>query len=224
MRSIATVGTVAAVLAGSLPAAADEWDGLYAGIQALYGRGQHHVADDNPAVYYDVAPSGMAGGGQIGYRIQRGAFVFGAVADAAFGDLGQKKAPDYPLLDAVSMNVRTLASGRLLAGYALPQTLVYATGGIGWGRWEEANYNNGGQFGPTLWQGRTGWVAGIGVERALGQNVSLGLEYLHYDFGSWVHSNPGGYFWGIGDDHFSARVDSVRVALNYRFGGPPMRH
>jgi outer membrane immunogenic protein len=221
MRTITRLSVVMlAIGVSGVPAMADEWDGFYAGIEALYGQGHLHDADDNPDVFYNLAPTGVAGGAHFGYRFQNGAFVVGAVADADLGNITQKKAPDYPLIDGVSTTVHELASGRLLAGYTLPRTLIYATGGVGWGRFEDANYNNGDQFGPSLWQDRTGWVAGVGVEREVTQNLSLGIEYLHYDFGSWVYSSPSSLFWGIGDDHFTSKLDTLRFALNYRFGGP----
>ena len=59
-----------------------------------------------------------------------------------------------------------LASGRLRGGFAIDRLLVYGTGGVAG---SDADF---------------GWVFGGGAEFALTESVSLGAEYLHYDFGS----------------------------------------
>lgn len=60
-------------------------------------------------------------------------------------------------------DVDVLGTLRLRGGFALDRFLVYGTGGAA--------------FGPDL-----GWVAGGGAEFALTDSVSLGAEYLHYDY------------------------------------------
>jgi outer membrane immunogenic protein len=62
-----------------------------------------------------------------------------------------------------------------------------------------------------------GWAAGLGVEWALLNNISLGVEYLRADFGS---------FEVVYDDHLADerrtvslddKVDLARAKLNLRF-------
>ena len=54
---------------------------------------------------------------------------------------------------------------RLRGGFALDRFMPYVTGGAAFQDFEDV-----------------GWVAGGGVEFALTDNVSAGVEYLHYDF------------------------------------------
>jgi outer membrane immunogenic protein len=70
---------------------------------------------------------------------------------------------------------------RLRGGFAFDRFLAYGTGGAA--------------FGDDI-----GWVAGGGGEYAITDNFSVGVEYLHYDFGSDTS-------------------DVVRGRVNYKFSG-----
>lgn len=74
------------------------------------------------------------------------------------------------------------ATLRLRAGFAIDRLLAYGTGGVAFQDFDD-----------------TGWVAGAGVEYAMTNNLSLGLEYLHYNFD--------------GDDS-----NVVRGRVSYKFG------
>jgi len=75
----------------------------------------------------------------------------------------------------------------LRGGFAFGRFLVYGTGGAAF-----QDFND------------VGWVAGGGGEYALTDNVSVGVEYLHYDFG--------------GDESDVVR-GRVNVKFNSMFGG-----
>jgi outer membrane immunogenic protein len=72
---------------------------------------------------------------------------------------------------------------RMRGGLAFDRFLAYATGGAAF-----QDFND------------VGWVAGGGVEYALWNNWTIGVEYLHYDFGA--------------DD-----ADVIRGRVNYLFSG-----
>ena len=59
--------------------------------------------------------------------------------------------------------VEAVGTARLRGGFAIDRVLIYATGG--------------GAFG----QDEVGWVAGGGAEFAVTDNLSAGIEYLHYE-------------------------------------------
>lgn len=61
----------------------------------------------------------------------------------------------------------SVESIRLRGGLAFDRFLVYGTGGGGFADFDDV-----------------GWVAGVGGEYALTDYLSVGVEYLHYDFGS----------------------------------------
>jgi outer membrane immunogenic protein len=180
-------------------------------------------------------------GGQAGYNWQRGNFVGGIEIDYSFADLKETQSfsetfvPDIHV-DAVApapvtttwslhTKVDALASARARAGFLIgPDFYIYGTGGIGWAR-SKANVDRdrciGGEclnvFAASAVENNFGWVAGAGAEYRLWQNVSLGVTYLHYDFGST------NYAFSVAERPitFSVKsdltVDVVRGALNFRF-------
>jgi outer membrane immunogenic protein len=78
-------------------------------------------------------------------------------------------------------NTDAVGTIRARGGFAFDRFLVYGTGGAA--------------FGDDI-----GWVAGGGGEYAVTDNLSVGVEYLHYDFGSDTS-------------------DVVRGRVNWKFGG-----
>jgi outer membrane immunogenic protein len=80
-----------------------------------------------------------------------------------------------------------VGTARLRGGFAFGRFLAYGTGGAAF-----QDFND------------VGWVAGGGGEYALTDNISLGVEYLHYDFG--------------GDESDVVR-GRVNVKFNSLFGG-----
>jgi outer membrane immunogenic protein len=78
-------------------------------------------------------------------------------------------------------------------------------------------------FRQTDW--RFGWVAGAGGEWRLWDNWSIGVKYLHYDFGK-SRSEEFQSFSGTNQEPFSTAttsknltVDVVRGEINFRWGG-----
>lgn len=120
----------------------------------------------------------------VGYNWQKpSGFVWGIEGDVSFAD-----------------DIDYLASIRGRLGFATGATLLYVTGG--WAFLGVEDY-----FGDD--ETLNGWVAGLGVEHKLRQNVSLGLEGLYYNF-----DEDNGYY---GDDE--ADFWAVRARLTYHFGG-----
>jgi outer membrane immunogenic protein len=90
-----------------------------------------------------------------------------------------------------------LASIRGRLGYSFGPTLAYATGGAAFMGFDE---DLGGD------DSDTGWVAGLGLEHKLRENVSIGAEALYYGF-----END-----DFGDDN---NFWAARARLTYHFGG-----
>jgi outer membrane immunogenic protein len=98
-----------------------------------------------------------------------------------------------------------LAHWRRAAREAIDRSLVYATGGLAYGKVKSAIVGGGFDSNDTNF----GWTIGGGIEHAVSRNWSAKVEYLHVDLG-WT---------GIGTDLKSdAKFDVVRAGLNYRFG------
>lgn len=117
----------------------------------------------------------LIGGGHLGYNWQGPSnFVVGLEGDISFAD-----------------DVDYFASIRGRLGYAFGPTLAYVTGGAAFIELDDGFDD-------------TGWVAGLGVDHKIRDNISFGVEGLYYAFDD-----------DIGDVDFWA----ARARLTYHFGG-----
>jgi outer membrane immunogenic protein len=95
--------------------------------------------------------------------------------------------------------------GRL--GLAMDRSLLYALGGVAWGK-VDSDVSIVGINIASDSQNHVGWVAGFGFEHALSRQLSLPIEYSHIDLGSKEH-------FGFAD--VDVVLDTVRLGVNYRF-------
>ena len=165
------------------------WNGAYVGVNLGYQWGQ--VTN-----WGSAKPSGLMGGGQVGYNWQFGQFVLGAEADLQ-GSGASDTFAAYKFSNPWFGTVR----GR--AGYAMNNVLLYLTGGLayGGGRVEFA--------GMSETQTHLGWTFGGGVEVGLTPNWSAKAEYLY------VRLEDRSYVLTGVNNGFSSNV--FRLGVNYRF-------
>jgi len=203
------------------------WTGFYIGGHA--GAGWSSNDDQSFAVPGVIAPvtlgtssnTGFVGGGQIGYNWQVAPnWLLGIEGDASWADVNNSGTAVVPGA-TVSMNrdLNWLASVRGRVGYTWDRFLVYATGGVAWGGYDQgATASFGGVTATTaLSDTKTGWVVGGGGEWAFAPNWTLGVEYLHYEFDGTSASvaTPAGtanFAWN------DPSVDVVRARVNFKFG------
>jgi outer membrane immunogenic protein len=209
--------------------------------------------------------SSFMGGGQIGYNWQSRFFVGGIEADiqgfARNGSLtgsgvalvgpgsGVTGTPDNTTFTgSKSLDYFGTIRGRL-GLTATPAVLVYATGGLAYGRVSTSagftTVNNAypgvglsstwGTAGSTS-ATRAGWTVGGGLEWMFAPHWSVKGEYLYYDLGSVTYGLgssgsivlPG--FGGAGSPWFTNSSTAstkftgsiARVGINYAFGGGPV--
>lgn len=164
------------------------WSGAYAGLNLGYQWGT--VTNSN------VSPSGIAGGGQVGYNWQSGQFVFGVETDFQFSGADDTFAP-------FKFSNPWFGTMRGRAGAAFNNVLLYATLGLAYGSLE-------GQI-PGLDETRTevGWAGGIGAEYGFNPNWSARVEYLYMDLASRGFSITGT------DNGLHANM--LRFGVNYHF-------
>jgi outer membrane immunogenic protein len=236
------------------------WTGLYGGINVGYGFGAG--GNDHGSLYgtnttttgltalttvtsglssswnNSMSPSGVVGGGQIGYNYQYNPYiVVGVEADAQASDMngsngyyGSGTGLTY-VTTAKNIDWFGTARGRLgltMPGYS--NFLVYGTGGFAYGQVDNnvgVSYlmANGGASGTSsFYQTKTGWTAGGGVEWSPQSfpTWSAKVEYLYTNLGSTnqniysTYSNPAGTFFGA--NHQSpTQFNTVRVGLNWHF-------
>ncbi|MFG1403721.1 outer membrane protein [Xanthobacter sediminis] len=215
--------------AGTQPeTTAINWTGFHVGGALGGGKGQSTYASPfAPPVSGDEADLGGAlAGVAVGGDYQIGAFVVGAEATAAWADIvgtntcfSTAEAGSEAGFDCGSrVNALGTVTGRL--GYAFDRTLVYARGGFAWDRQRDL-FNNYNFVGQILRNGstNTGWTLGAGVEYALLSNLSVGLEYRHFDFGGsspfTTAAPPSLVGVNLAPDGLS--LDTVALTVNYRF-------
>lgn len=204
------------------------WSGVYVGGALGSARGRSAYASPfMPPVSGDSAQLGGAlAGGQIGADYQLGAYVLGAEAafvwaNASGTDTCFSTAPAGALagFDCGSA-VQALGSVTGRVGYALDKALVYARGGFAWNQQQDMfnTYNFTRQIRHNT-STNQGWTLGAGVEYALLPQLSLGLDYRHYDFGASDHfTTPAPpSLAGVSLAPGGLRMDVVSMTLNYRF-------
>jgi outer membrane immunogenic protein len=150
------------------------------------------------------------GGGQVGFNLQTGIWVYGVEADISAGRrrIGTNANGNLVIATAAgSLNVLTASfaeaqvdwysTARARLGVARDRWLVYATGGVAYGQLNVTNTFNpqvlitaapGFLFGATSTvtnnQTKVGWAAGAGTAYAWSDTVSLFAEWVRVDLGS----------------------------------------
>ncbi len=178
-------------------------------------------------------------GGQIGYNYQIDQFVLGMETD--FDWVSGTRSSTYVApangiitnTDFSSAGLAWLGTLRGRAGFAFDRALIFATGGLAYGRVTAASTGSGFDgFGTDTFTGsasgvRAGFAVGGGIEYAFTNNLSVKAEYLYYDLGTAHYAVAAANAFSAGEGLFinaSQRVDGniVRVGLNYKFdwGGP----
>jgi outer membrane immunogenic protein len=156
------------------------------------------------------------------------------VADGPFCVISGLAAPTRTCVGAtVDLHQRLswFGTGRVRLGFLpLPHMMLYATGGVAFGEVENdvtLNITTTVTPGPSATvlaagsvnNNRIGWVAGGGVEHALGGLWTAKLEYLFVDYGTFSNTYTlAGVPVLTTSTHLTDSI--IRAGLNYRFGGP----
>jgi outer membrane immunogenic protein len=216
--------------AAPAPVPALNWTGFYGGLHAGYAWSDVTVTDLNGGVDpgpFGYSPNGGIGGGQVGYNWQSpgGLWVLGVEADVGYigldgkGIIGSANAASHQNL-TIDGGLYVDVTGRV--GVTFGPAMLYAKGGWAWfdADAQQATTNPG-----YLSQGTgsfSGWTVGGGLEYMMAHNVSLKVEYQHFDFGSKTGSqtNVGDLSSPIGFQFFNSTdltVDTVKAGLNYHW-------
>lgn len=196
------------------------WTGFYIG--GNIGGGWSKFSGTDPTFpaggSTSIQGSGFLAGGQLGFNYQIGNVVLGA--EGSYDWSGTKISDGGPFGGGAGLTVTdkndyvATAAGRL--GYAFDRLLVFGKGGVAWTRDKlDANDGLGGTASGSF--GRTGWLAGLGVEYAILPNWSLKLEYDYLKFGqvNELPTTTGGL--GVTPALVKLDMQLVQLGLNYRF-------
>jgi outer membrane immunogenic protein len=226
--ALSTITGAVATLAADLPerpytqtpvmAVVYNWTGVYLGGNGGYGT--NHNCWSLLVVDGCHNSSGGLAGGQLGFRQQAGAFVFGAELQ---GDWASLRGSHVSLVNP-SFTDRSKVDGLLLitgqVGYAWNAALVYLKGGLAVidSRFDVLT-NPGGVSVAATTDTRWGSVVGVGFEYGFAPNWSAGVEYDHLFVGSSTNSftTPAGLAFATA--RISQNVDMFTVRVNYRIGG-----
>jgi outer membrane immunogenic protein len=233
------------------PVAAYNWGGLYIGGNVGYGWG----APSNPGLSFvdpgavanfagyfaaggnvtpNLNPSGLIGGGQIGFDwMLSPSLVAGVVTD--FQGPGIKDSATNTVtppgfltsLQSNSEQIDWFGTFRAKLGFAQNNWLLYATGGLAYGRVATSGCICFGTVAgvPLNFTGsnnttNVGWAAGAGLNYGLTSNWIVGIEYLYVDLGSASYvettANPGAPASSVTINN-RASVQIARVSLDYKF-------
>jgi len=219
-------------------AASYDWSGLYLGLNGG-GASSRECYTLTSVAGVALSPTASEGchnatgglaGGQIGYRLQSGGWVFGVEAQGDWARLrGSNPSPTagiIPYTNQTRIDALGLFTGQV--GYAWNNVLLYVKGGAAVTDNQYSSFFTaaGVQFnnaGDTRWGG----TVGTGVEVSFAPNWSVGVEYDHLFMGNPNVTFPATTlafppFTGAvtRSDNIGQGVDMGTVRVNYRFGGP----
>jgi outer membrane immunogenic protein len=215
---------------GPMIAAMYDWSGFYIGANGGWGSSRKCwdavVTGATPFIAEGCHDAtGGTAGGQIGYRWQSSAFVFGLEAQGNWADF---KGSNISLiaLPATTNQSRIDAFGLFTGqiGYAWNSALLYVKGGAAVTNDKfQSFYTGTGVIIDRVNEARWGGTIGAGVEFAFAPNWSVGVEYDHLFMGTKNvdFSTPTGTFSGT--ERIRQDVDLATVRVNYRWGWPDHR-
>ena len=161
------------------------WSGGYVGAQAGYAWADTDITNNSLNGINDDG-DGWLGGAFVGYRGNANKFVYGAEASYDFADVQ---------LDNNNGSIDGLGRLKVIGGYDLGKTLVYATAGAAYG---DGDINNKSH---ADW----GWLAGAGVDYMVNDQWSVGAEALYQDFGQF------------GDSGTDLELTTLEARVSYHF-------
>lgn len=163
-----------------------DWSGAYVGAHFGYGFGSSHAsvfdgASFNTRNHFGTATAGV----QAGYNVVLPSRVLlGVEADLTFLNYIESSgvlAVTPTMNGTLTERLDYAGSLRARLGYAAPRWLLYVTGGLAFAG-ERFEYTSP-AFDDKKLSLRTGWIAGVGAEYAIGPKWSARVEYLYSDYG-----------------------------------------
>jgi outer membrane immunogenic protein len=218
--------------APAMIAAVYDWSGFYIGANGGWGSSRK-CWDNVTAAGVFVANEGChdatggVAGGQIGYRWQAGAWVFGLEGQGDWADLSGR---NISLLAPAATNESHIGAFGLITGqvgYAANNVLFYVKGGaaVTADRFRDlATGTNVVATNTVSDNSRWGGTVGAGLEFGFSPNWSAAIEYDHLFMGNRTYTFTHNGVLAPAGTTFNERVkqdvDLVTVKVNYRWGGP----
>jgi outer membrane immunogenic protein len=205
-----------------------DWTGFYIGGNGGWGSSRNCWDAVAPSFFIGSEgchdATGAVAGGQIGYRWQTGAWVFGLEAQGDWADLkGRNDSLLFPgiFTNETRVNALGLFTGQL--GWAVNNALFYVKGGaaVTDNRYRTFVTGTSVVAGTAGDDTRWGATVGAGLEYGFAPNWSAGVEYDHLFMQDRTINFTDAVFGGpFGTERIRQDVDMVTVRVNYRWGGP----
>jgi len=223
--------------------AAYDWSGFYIGANGG-GAWSRNCWDADPFTIVFIPPftfsgpegchtaGGATAGGQIGYRWQRAAWVFGLEAQGNWAHLTGANASRLAILAGFANRTTIDAIGLFTGqvGYSWNSFLLYVKGGAAVAHDRDQGFLAmpmgplpSGFISDRGSETRWGGVAGVGGEYSFTGNWSFALEYDHLFMGGRdvaLTYDPAFIAALNHNERIRQDVDMVTARINYRFGGP----
>jgi len=216
-------------------AAVYDWSGFYIGINGGGGWSRKCWDTTTPVVIVGgpvIAPgaegchdaTGGVVGGQLGYRWQAGAWVFGLEGQGDWADIKGSNASVYLPFAGASNRTKIDAIGVITGqvGYAWNNVLFYIKGGaMGVSDKYEGYITATNAVFDRASETRYGGAVGAGIDFGISPNLILGVDYVHGFLGNrdiTFTSVTNGAVSRI--DRIRQDVDIATLRLSYKFGGP----
>lgn len=210
------------------------WTGVYIGGQIGYAwtSGNNNFNGFDPffgtgtflSTSIGGTPSGVIGGGNVGYNYQINQWVLGLEGSVDGTSLSNTSAAFFP--DGTTLSAHSTADiqgsicGKL--GVAWDRALIYATGGVAFGGFNTTVSISNPGFGffgsGNVSTTRVGWTVGGGIQYAVTNNWSIFAEYRYTNFGSIRQNDfgvlPAGVFF---NGSHQINQNQVQVGFDYKF-------
>jgi len=223
LAGVAAIGFVSSTYAADLiveapyvaPGVVDvsgNWDGAYVGVFGGWGWGTaDHIPDGGPCAPdgCDVDMDGWLLGVTAGanFTVSSG-FILGVAGDIAWSNV--EGSENFGGIVGVTSNgIDWEGSIRGVAGFDGGAFMPYVTAGFAVAHaWHESDLGDGEGDATHL-----GWTAGVGVQVAVADNVSLDLQYRH----SWYDEQEYDMDFAPNNPVFGLQTDRVTAGINFRF-------
>lgn len=172
------------------------WTGPYVGVYGAYGWG-----DTESKGVADAHPRDPFAGLHAGYNIDVGAIVAGIEADVSWSDLDDDMGAGASF---VTQDIDNIAGLRARAGVPIDDMLLFATAGWSWAKTEYgigAIEDRKNVSGPSI---------GFGLQYLATDNLSVRLEYEHFEYGSTTYQLAA-------PTKADNSVDVIKFGLDYTF-------
>ena len=187
-----------------------DWSGFYVGVNGGWAQTSDRrsfLFPGGPEILFgDYNTNGDAFGGQVGYRLQTGAWVFGLEAQGDWADISGRTTNLTDISGLATVRTKMDAFGLFTGqiGYALNNVLLYAKGGAAVTERNYSFYAAGNVLASSTGY-ETQWspTVGAGIEYAFVPNWSIGVEYNHI-------------FEGRHDETFTSPAGGFRLRLPRR--------